>query len=127
MVGERAETSVFIPFKYGESTYNNSALTLYSLIISAKVLKTILPKSYLFPSSLYLALIEFNIFYKGQTQDLISRLKQHKSGEVKSTKSFIPWEIVYFEKFNSRIEAVEREKYFKTAAGRRFLKQVVKL
>ena len=70
---------------------------------------------------------EFNKFYKGQTQDLISRLKQHNSGEGKSTKSFIPWEIVYFEKFNSRIEAVEREKYFKTAAGRRFLKQVVKL
>jgi putative endonuclease len=30
--------------------------------------------------------------------------------------------IVYFEEFNSRNEALSREKYFKTAAGRKYLK-----
>jgi putative endonuclease len=33
-----------------------------------------------------------------------------------------PFEIVYFEVFETRAEANARETYFKTAAGRRFLK-----
>jgi putative endonuclease len=63
-----------------------------------------------------------NRFYKGHCGDLTERLKQHNHGHTKSTKPFIPWELVYFEEFDYRVDAVKREKYFKTAAGRRFLK-----
>ena len=69
----------------------------------------------------------FDRLYKGQTKNLKNRLKLHNSGFVKSTKPFIPWEVVYFEEFDSRLEAVKREKYYKTAAGRRFLKEKLKL
>jgi len=69
----------------------------------------------------------FHRFYKGHCVDLKLRLKQHNSGQTVSTKPFIPREIVYFEEFVSRIEAVKREKYFKTAAGRRFLKKKIQL
>lgn len=62
-------------------------------------------------------------FYKGMTQTLEIRLGQHNAGKVKSTKGYIPWELIYFEEFDSRIEAREREKYFKTGSGREFLKQ----
>ena len=61
--------------------------------------------------------------YKGQTSNLNKRLKQHNSGENKSTKGFMPWELVYFEIFQTREEAVLREKYFKSGSGREFLKK----
>jgi len=56
------------------------------------------------------------------TNNIERRLKEHNGGKMKSTKAFIPWEIIYFEKFQNRIEARKREKYFKSAAGRRYLK-----
>ncbi|MEQ8476120.1 GIY-YIG nuclease family protein [Fulvivirga sp.] len=59
--------------------------------------------------------------YKGHTENLQTRLNYHNSGKVKSTKAHIPWQIVYFEEFDIREGAIAREKYFKTAAGRRFI------
>ena len=60
--------------------------------------------------------------YKGHCSDLNTRLSQHNNGMTKSIKPYIPLELIYFEKFETVNEAIEREKYFKTAAGRRFLK-----
>ena len=68
-----------------------------------------------------------NRFYKGQCGNLKRRLKDHNAGYNKSTKPYIPWEIVYFEEFETRKEAIKREKYFKTAAGRRFLKKKISI
>ena len=59
--------------------------------------------------------------YKGCCSDLEKRLHEHNAGLTKSTKAFIPWRIVYFEVFGTFAEARVREKYFKTAAGRRFI------
>ncbi len=64
-------------------------------------------------------------YYKGHCEDLDKRLEEHNSGKTVSIKSFIPFELVYFEEFETRDEAVARERYFKTAAGRRFLKKVL--
>jgi len=66
-----------------------------------------------------------NRFYKGHCKNLVLRLKEHNSGKTKSIKAFRPWKLVYHEEFETRGEAVEREKYFKTAAGRRFLKNKI--
>ena len=66
--------------------------------------------------------INHNFFYKGHCQNLEARLKQHNSGLTQSTKPYLPFEIVYYEEFQNESEAIQREKYFKTAAGRRFLK-----
>ena len=60
--------------------------------------------------------------YKGQTFDIDKRIKEHNLGKTKSTKGFKPWKLVYFEVFETREEALEREKYFKTGSGREFLK-----
>jgi len=35
-----------------------------------------------------------------------------------------PWKIIYSEKYSSRIAAREREKYLKSAAGRRYRKSL---
>jgi putative endonuclease len=42
---------------------------------------------------------------------------------TQSIRKYIPFEVVYFEEFEKGEEAIAREKYFKTAAGRRFLKK----
>ena len=62
--------------------------------------------------------------YKGFCTDLEKRLSEHNAGKTKSTKPFIPWEIVYYENFETVHEAISREKYFKSSAGRKYLKNV---
>jgi putative endonuclease len=64
-----------------------------------------------------------NKFYYGSTQDLEKRLEVHNSGLVNYTSKFMPWILVYSETFETRIEAMKREKYFKTGAGRDFIKK----
>jgi putative endonuclease len=66
--------------------------------------------------------IEHNYYYKGHCQGLDKRLKQHNPGVTKSIMPYIPFKLVYFEEFESEADAIKREKYFKTSAGRRFLK-----
>ena len=64
-------------------------------------------------------------YYKGHCENLDLRIKQHNSGITKSLRSYAPFEIVYFEVFQTREEAIKREKYFKSSAGRRFLKNKI--
>ncbi|MBU1012439.1 MAG: GIY-YIG nuclease family protein [Bacteroidetes bacterium] len=61
--------------------------------------------------------------YKGITNDLDRRIKEHDTGKNRSTKAYRPWELVYFEKVNSKAEARNREKFFKSGIGRDFLKR----
>ena len=60
--------------------------------------------------------------YKGHCQNLEQRLKQHNQGLTRSLRPYLPVVLVYFEEFPTLPEAIAREKYFKSAAGRRFLK-----
>lgn len=64
-------------------------------------------------------------FYKGITDKLERRIRQHNSGKNRSTKSKIPYNLVYFEECEGRIKAREREKYFKSGSGREFLKKLL--
>jgi len=63
-----------------------------------------------------------DFYYKGFCEDLDLRLQQHNSGMTKSNKAYLPFEVAYFEKYDKLYEAIKREKYFKSASGRRFLK-----
>ena len=62
--------------------------------------------------------------YTGHTSNLNQRLKEHNAGKTKSTKPFIPYKLFYFEEFNSRQDAVIREKYLKSGVGRDFIKNI---
>ena len=66
--------------------------------------------------------LRFPFFYKGHCENLELRLSQHNGGLTKSIQKYVPFELVYFERFATREDARLREKYFKTAAGRRYLK-----
>ncbi len=63
--------------------------------------------------------------YVGMTNNLERRLKQHNAGRHSYTKRHLPWEIIYTEQYATLTAARTREKYLKSAAGRRFLKQNV--
>lgn len=62
-------------------------------------------------------------FYKGQTNDIHRRLKQHENGEVSWTSKNLPVELVHWEAFESREEAVKREAYLKSGRGREWFKK----
>ena len=63
--------------------------------------------------------------YIGQTSDLKSRLKEHNNGEVKATKPYLPYELVFYCAFKNQKDAIECEKYFKTTAGWRRIKRML--
>ena len=48
--------------------------------------------------------------YIGQTHNLENRIKVHNEGKSPYTKGRGPWVLIYFEEFNTRAEAMEREK-----------------
>jgi putative endonuclease len=60
--------------------------------------------------------------YKGHCENMDLRLEQHNAGMTESIKPYLPFDLVYKEGFETREEAIKREKYFKSAAGRRYLK-----
>jgi len=61
------------------------------------------------------------------TSDIEKRIDYHNTGKVKSTKGKTPWKIVHLEKLDSVSSARFREKYFKSAAGRRYRKNILGL
>jgi len=65
---------------------------------------------------------KFEKIYIGQTDNITIRLQKHNSGYVKSTKTYIPWQIIHCETFSSRSEAMQREKELKSHQGRNFIR-----
>ena len=61
-------------------------------------------------------------FYVGLTSDLPGRLNMHNKGLVSSTKLRAPLELVYWEGCLNRSDAAQREKYLKSAWGKRYLR-----
>ncbi len=60
--------------------------------------------------------------YYGFTDKLERRLNEHNSGKVRSTKTRLPFELMYYEKVENIINARKREKYFKSGFGRKYIK-----
>ena len=55
-------------------------------------------------------------------RDLRARFAQHQAGDVPSTAARRPFELVYYEACRNIHDAAVREKYLKTAWGKRYLK-----
>jgi putative endonuclease len=60
--------------------------------------------------------------YVGFCKNINLRLHEHNSGKVKATKHRRPFIILFMEEANNLSEAKQREKYWKSGAGRRKLK-----
>lgn len=64
--------------------------------------------------------------YVGSCENLDKRLWQQNQGHSKATKHGVPWKLVYSESFETRQDAVRRERDFKTGKGRGELKAMIR-
>jgi putative endonuclease len=65
-------------------------------------------------------------YYVGYTDNLPWRLERHNLGWSRFTKGGIPWELVYFEKFASKQDAIRREKEIKRKKNREYIDYLIK-
>ncbi len=59
--------------------------------------------------------------YIGSTPDLRKRFYKHTTGYVLSTKNRLPLQLIYYESYLLETDALRREKYLKSGAGRKLL------
>jgi putative endonuclease len=61
--------------------------------------------------------------YIGSTEDITNRVSRHNAGKVRSTQFYRPWELLGYESFETRSEAVRREMHLKTGQQKEILKR----
>jgi putative endonuclease len=67
------------------------------------------------PDSVYIIQsLKDGSYYIGYAADPDLRLQRHNDGWTKSTKSKIPWRLVYTEIYDSKSEAIVRERQIKS-------------
>ncbi|WP_299765218.1 GIY-YIG nuclease family protein [uncultured Dokdonia sp.] len=64
--------------------------------------------------------------YTGISSNLISRFHSHNKYATKGwTISYRPWIVIHIEFFESKKEALSREKWFKSGIGRKEKKEII--
>ena len=64
-------------------------------------------------------------FYIGFTENLDKRVNQHNSGESGYTSRKMPWKLVYFEEFNTKTDAIKRERFLKAQKNKVFYHRLI--
>jgi len=72
---------------------------------------------------IYIIRCDNNSFYIGQTEDIKKRWKEHCENKVSWTKKYKPIEIIHYEEYKTREEAVKRKKNLKTGFGRKWIRR----
>ncbi len=62
--------------------------------------------------------------YVGLTGNIERRIAEHNGGKEKTTRAYAPFKAILIEKYDSRTEARKRETYFKSGAGKEYLKSL---
>ena len=65
-----------------------------------------------------------NYIYVGLTSDLESRIARHNKGYEKTTKPYCPFVLLFSEQVNTRTDAREREKYWKSGIRKEKLRRL---
>lgn len=63
--------------------------------------------------------------YYGYSSNLKKRIDEHNSGKVPATRGRRPVELIYAELYKNRLDAMRREKYFKSGWGRAYVKKIL--
>ena len=75
--------------------------------------------------TVYILLSEkFNKHYVGFSSNILLRLKSHNEFGKDWTARYRPWKLIYTKEFDSKIEAMDYEKWLKTGVGRDFIKKL---
>ena len=64
--------------------------------------------------------------YIGRSDDLKKRISDHEKGKVISTKNRRPLELVFYEAYKSKDDAIRREIYFKSSKGKSSLNMMLR-
>ena len=64
--------------------------------------------------------------YIGYTTNIENRILDHNRGNTKSTSSRRPLKLIFCEQYLSKLDAMRREKYFKTTVGKKALKLMLR-
>lgn len=64
-------------------------------------------------------------FYIGYTQNPTKRLLSHNNGESTYTRRKMPWILVYTEQYDTKSEALKREKFLKAQKNTEFYKRLI--
>ncbi len=64
-------------------------------------------------------------YYVGQTEHLRERVAYHNANYSRALKNRGPWQLVHFESYATRREAVARERSIKRQKDRRYIQQLV--
>jgi putative endonuclease len=65
-------------------------------------------------------------FYTGFSEDLRKRVEAHKAGKVAATKYRLPIQLIFYEAYLNKYDALRREQYFKTSKGKSTLRAMLK-
>ena len=64
-------------------------------------------------------------FYVGHSDEIGRRLREHNAGECRYTRRWRPWELVYSEEFQTRSEAMRREREIKKRKSRKYILRLI--
>ncbi|MFQ6083406.1 MAG: GIY-YIG nuclease family protein [Candidatus Aminicenantia bacterium] len=64
-------------------------------------------------------------FYIGYTSNLELRIEEHNNGRGRHTKKKAPWSLVYVERFETKKEALKRERFLKNQKNRAFYEKLM--
>ena len=59
--------------------------------------------------------------YIGYSSNLRRRLSEHQEGASRATSYRAPWNLIYYEAYTKEADAIGRERYLKSGAGRKLL------
>jgi len=66
-------------------------------------------------------------FYVGHSNNLEERLTTHNTGKVKSTRNKGPWKCLYFEKYDTKLEANRRELHIKKQKSKKYIEDLINI
>lgn len=81
----------------------------------------------MFPQKFYVYILyskNIDKYYIGVTYNLELRLARHKFGSSRFTKQTKDWQLVYKKEYDSRVNALRREKYIKRMKSRIYIEEL---
>ena len=64
-------------------------------------------------------------YYIGSTSNLENRIKRHFEGRSKYTRKYLPYKLIYTEVYETKREALSRERYLKNLKNHRYIEKII--
>ncbi|MGI9550314.1 MAG: GIY-YIG nuclease family protein [Aurantibacter sp.] len=68
--------------------------------------------------------MKYNYIYVGMSKDVEASVARHNAGRERTTRPYVPFELIYSEEHENRKVARSREKYWKSGVGKEKLRKL---